>query len=40
MEFKMSVASCIMVKTDIFLMLHFGIVHGSLNQRKKSLKKC
>lgn len=39
MEFKMSVADCIVVKPDIFLVVHFGIVHNSLNQRKSSLKK-
>lgn len=39
MEFKMSVADCIVVKPDILLVVHFGIVCNSLNQRKNSLKK-
>lgn len=38
MEFKTSVADCIMLEWDVFLVLHFGIVHHSLNQRKNSLK--
>lgn len=39
MEFMVSVADFIVAKPDIFLVVYFGIVHNSLNQRKNSLKK-